>query len=190
MEVISQASKWELFWFSSPWWLSVLLVKLQTSRNGRWEICASQCCLVNSPFQFKEKQGKDYSKPDEKSEAEAEEAFKKNVELINKHNSDPNVSYKLGVNDATDKTKGERVHRRGMKPNNKNVKSAAFSQRVKGTLPASLDYSRFAEILSLDLIIRFAIHAIPAWSVPLKIKGNVVSFLIRETFKFDESTLP
>jgi Cathepsin propeptide inhibitor domain (I29) len=113
---------------------------------------------------WKERYAKSYSKNDGKNETVAQQNFKKNVAAINKHNSDPEATYKQKVNSHADMTKEEFEKTRcGYKPSpelSKKVKSSSKSEsekafeeelnklnqtnkRVKGPGdPTSLDYSR------------------------------------------------
>lgn len=67
--------------------------------------------------------------------------FKKNAAAVAEHNSNPNVTYKQGTNDASGLSEKEKDKRRGFKHDDKSVKGdSSFKNKVKGSPPAAVSY--------------------------------------------------
>jgi Cathepsin propeptide inhibitor domain (I29) len=123
---------------------------------------AAQDASADDFNKWKDRYDKSYQKKDGKTEAAARKNFEKNVAAINKHNNDPDATYKQKANSHADMTQEEFERTRcGYKPSNetsKKVKSSngngivveeeikkmESNKKVKGAGdPASLDYSRY-----------------------------------------------
>lgn len=94
------------------------------------------------------KQLNSWQNKQEKNSSETQESggsstSSKTLEEIEKHNSDPNATYKQGINDVPEVTEEERsAVRASLNADDKNVKLASFSKRVRGSLPESVSYLR------------------------------------------------
>jgi Cathepsin propeptide inhibitor domain (I29) len=97
---------------------------------------AAQDASADDFKKWKDRYNKSYQKKDGKTEAAARKNFEKNVAAINKHNNDPNATYKQKANSHADMTQEEFERTRcGYKPSKENktskkVKSSNGDEKV------------------------------------------------------------